>query len=98
AFTQIGGVARKHIARILADGTADPLFNPSLESTNASFLLRADGEIVLSKIVQDVEEQTVRQLSNLRAHEFAFETVIFDSSSVLWLRNGTLPELASCWF
>ena len=42
-FTMVGGVERECIARILADGTLDPDWNPGANSTVASLALSQDG-------------------------------------------------------
>jgi uncharacterized delta-60 repeat protein len=50
-FSAVGGVARYGIARLNADGTADPFFNPNNGfSSNASFsclAVQADGKILM---------------------------------------------------
>lgn len=46
-FDNIGGVARNHIARLNADGTLDPGFDPGTEGYIGCVTLQADGKILI---------------------------------------------------
>ena len=48
-FTTAGGLLRTNVARLNADGSGDPTFNPGLGLTNLNFLniaLQPDGELL----------------------------------------------------
>ena len=46
-FTQIGGVTRNRIARMLSNGTLDPGFNPDANDTPTGMAVQSDGAIIL---------------------------------------------------
>lgn len=50
AFTSVNGVARNRLARLNADGTLDPAFDPGTGANNAIWAAaaRSDGRIILS--------------------------------------------------
>ena len=47
AFTSVGGVPRNRLARLNADGTLDPSFNPDANSTVWSITLGPDGRAIV---------------------------------------------------
>lgn len=47
-FTAIGGVTRGRLARLNADGTLDPFFNPNVNGWVKSIAVQTDGKILLA--------------------------------------------------
>ncbi|HXJ61550.1 MAG TPA: immunoglobulin domain-containing protein [Verrucomicrobiae bacterium] len=84
-FGTLDGLPRTYIGRLNGDGTLDPTFTPGVTSGQVSSLaLQADGKILIGG-----------DLSTVRMNNTgpATQSLAFDSSTVIWLRGGTSPEV-----
>ena len=66
-FFTVGGTARNKIARLNADGTLDPGFNPDVNSTVWSTAVQADGKIVIGGDFFTVDGMTRNKIARLNA-------------------------------
>lgn len=64
AFTKVNGVDRARVARLRADGTLDPDFDPTTGANNdvLSLLVRSDGSLFLAGLFDQYQETTVEGL------------------------------------
>ena len=63
AFTQVNGAARKGLARILADGTVDPLWKPEIEEGAVVTMIHVGGSIFFGGYFQRVNGFTRTSLA-----------------------------------
>ena len=70
-FTTLGGQPRHHLARLNADGTLDPTFNPRAEGGNSPFVdslvVQADGKILVGGRFRTLGGQPRDSLGRLNA-------------------------------
>ncbi len=83
-FTAVNGLPRQQIARLNADGSLDPLFNPGAGSPPTCLAIQGDGKILMSAGVA---------ITRLNPTEETSETLSADSATVTWLRGGCSPEV-----
>jgi uncharacterized delta-60 repeat protein len=66
-FTSVLGQPRYHIARLNADDTLDPVFNPNLNGALMSIAVQADGKILLAGDFTTVRGVTRNRIARLTA-------------------------------
>ena len=66
-FTQIGGVARRHIARLNMDGTVDATFNPGAGANDSirAIAIQQDGNIVIGGLFTMVGNSALNHVGRL---------------------------------
>lgn len=99
-FTSLGGVARARLARLNADGTLDPTFDPGANGAVTALALQADGRLMLGGDFTNVSGLPRVGLARLAATAPATQTLgaTADRSTVIWSRAGTSGELAAVGF
>ncbi len=101
AFTNLAGATRTLIGRLNEDGTADPAFNPAASGGTYPFYgpymnciaVQADGKILLGGRFTTLAGQTRTNIGRLASTEVAVQNLVFDGSSITWLRDGIIPEV-----
>jgi uncharacterized delta-60 repeat protein len=58
AFTSLGGLSRKYLGRLNADGTIDAAFAPNFNGTNYSLVVQPDGRILVGGAFNMVDSQS----------------------------------------
>jgi len=66
-FSSVGGVPRNRIARLNADGTLDPTFNPNPNSVVHITLMRSDGMILIAGDFTKVGSTACNKIARLNA-------------------------------
>ncbi len=66
-FTSVGGTARNYIARLNADGSLDPGFNPNANDIVYSLAVQADGKILLGGMFTTVGGTARNYIARLNA-------------------------------
>ncbi len=64
-FTELGGQARKYLARLNTDGTLDNTFNPGADSGVSSLVAQPDGKLVVGGYFRVLAGQTRNYLGRL---------------------------------
>jgi hypothetical protein len=97
-FTSIGGQARNYIARLNADGTVDPGFNPDVSSYANSIAVQADGKILVGGAFDSIGGQDRNYIARLSSAEAALQELSAeDNTRIEWARTGAGPELYDVW-
>ncbi|MCX6854042.1 MAG: choice-of-anchor D domain-containing protein [Verrucomicrobia bacterium] len=65
AFTQVGGIARSYLARLMSDGTLDATFAPVMDNTVNSLVVQRDGKIVIGGNFSTVNAVTRSRIARL---------------------------------
>ncbi len=108
-FTMLGGggtgaVARWRIGRLNFDGSIDPTFNPGAESIVFALAVQVDGHILAGGTFDGLGAGTGATARNYVGRILNSDpalqsvTVTDGGNTVTWLRNGTMPEVASADF
>jgi uncharacterized delta-60 repeat protein len=92
-FTNISGTARSCVARLNADGSADPGFNPNANDGVRSIALQADGRVLIGGTFSTVGGTVCNNIARLLNTSATQTLSIPDSTRVQWLRSGTSPEV-----
>ncbi|MCX6878653.1 MAG: choice-of-anchor D domain-containing protein [Verrucomicrobia bacterium] len=66
-FSTVGGVARNNIARLNADGSLDPGFNPNANDSVGSLAVQADGKILMGGMFTTVGGVARNHIARLNA-------------------------------
>jgi uncharacterized delta-60 repeat protein len=93
AFTTLAGQSWSFLGRLYPDGTLDPTFNPGASSSVNSIAIQANGQILVGGGFFFLGGQLRNCLGRLNNSEPATGSLIYDGSSVTWLRGGTSPEV-----
>lgn len=95
-----GNVARKHLARLNADGTVDFNFDAEVDKSVDVLALQADGKILvggrfyaLGVAGGSVARSNIGRLTNIGAATQDL-AVSSDGTTITWERGGTSPELS----
>ncbi len=108
SFTTLGGggsgaTPRNFIGRLNVDGSLDP-FNPGAQSNVQGLAVQLDGNVLAVGTFQGLGAGTGttvrRYIGRLLNSDPALQSLTVDEggTSVTWLRNGTMPEIASAEF
>ncbi|MEP6918119.1 MAG: hypothetical protein ABJC89_20900, partial [Acidobacteriota bacterium] len=105
SFTMLGGggtgtTSRQHIARLNADGTLDPSFDPGANEQVTGLMLQADGKILVAGWFSTLggggsglaPRNHTGRLANTSAPVQSLE-VVAGGTAVRWSRGGPGPEL-----
>jgi hypothetical protein len=92
-FTTLGGQSRSRIGRLNTNGTVDTTFNPGADGAVWSLALQADGKILVGGAFTTLGGQSRSYLGRLGNTGTLQNDLLFDGTSVTWLRGGTAPEL-----
>ena len=92
-FSTVNGTTRRRIARLYANGTLDPSFNPDSLATVFGTLLQADGKVIIaggsgSTVNGETRQPLGRLLNDLSTQSLTVVSI----SRVEWLRGGASPE------
>lgn len=93
SFTRLAGQTLNRLGRLNADGSVDNTFNPGADDQVSSLLLQSDGGILVGgqfKILGGQECNRIGRLNNTAA---ARQSLLFDGSTVTWLRDSTSTEV-----
>ena len=99
-----GSTARSHIARVNADGTLDPGFDPKASDIVRSVAVQADGKVLLCGGFTSLQPNGAASPSprNFFArlwNDPATRTLsASDATQVLWQRGGASPEVSQVTF
>src|SRR5688572_6277343 len=97
-FTTLGGQSRSNLARLNADGSVDPTFNPGADSFVLSLAEQADGKIIVGGYFRSLAGQPRRRIGRLHADgtlDASFEAETDDSpnstvDALLLQRDGKI--------
>ncbi|MFV1995107.1 MAG: hypothetical protein ACC661_06695, partial [Verrucomicrobiales bacterium] len=93
-FLAVNGVARANVARVFADGTLDPDFDPGADAPVKSVMLREDGGILLGGKFTEVGGVPRSGLALLPNNVAATNSAALTSATQLdWQLSGSAPEL-----
>jgi uncharacterized delta-60 repeat protein len=100
SFTRVGSgdAARSHIVRLSPDGTVDGTFNPGADNIVGCVAVQADGKLLVGGAFSGLGGLGSAYLGRLLNTDAASQDVIFDGSSINWLRAGAGPEISSAAF
>ena len=95
-FTQLGAppTLRNRIARLEADGSADPGFDPDVSDIVDDLAIQGDGRTLASgtfSTIGGVERAGIARLSSRQA---ALQSLDVNGKRVTWRRSGSSPELS----
>jgi uncharacterized delta-60 repeat protein len=93
SFTTLGGQTRTRIGRLNLDGTLDAEFNPGASSYVYSLALQADGKTLVGGNFTTLGGQARYYVGRLNATDPATQNLIYNGSTITWLRGGTSPEV-----
>ncbi|MSU25043.1 MAG: hypothetical protein EXS32_14645 [Opitutus sp.] len=93
-FTTVAGTAISRLARLNANGTADPTFNPAPDGAVSALALQSDGRVVAGGSFTRVGGLVRNGLVRLTATAPAAQTLAATRTSVVLARAGTAPEIA----
>jgi uncharacterized delta-60 repeat protein len=95
-FGQLDGQTRHNLGRLNPDGTVDPSFDPQIADyapTVSSLVLQGDGKILVGgkfTTVGGLQRTNIARLNNTGP---ATQNLVFDGSTLTWMRGGTSPEV-----
>ncbi|MCX6550466.1 MAG: hypothetical protein NTY02_05570, partial [Acidobacteria bacterium] len=89
----LAGQVRNRIARLNADGTLDPGFNPGVDSWVYSLAVQANGQILAGGTFDVMGGQTRHSIARLDNTATASDILSYDGGAITWLRGGTGPEV-----
>lgn len=89
-----------NMGRLNPDGTVDFAFNPRLSYSGAvnSLALQADGKILVGGLFSILGAQNRVNIGRLDETEPASQSLTFESSTLVWMRGGTSPEVVRTSF
>jgi uncharacterized delta-60 repeat protein len=93
SFTMLGGQSRTNIGRLNPDGTLDPTYDPGANGSVFSLALQANGSLLAGGSFETLGGQSRTNLGRLNNTDPATQSLLFDGSSVTWLRGGSSPEV-----
>ncbi|MCB1126172.1 MAG: immunoglobulin domain-containing protein, partial [Verrucomicrobiae bacterium] len=97
SFTELGGQRRKNLARLNADGSIDPDFDPGAEGGNYpgvyALALQEDGRILVGGDFLSLGGEARYYIGRLTNTDPATHELTYDGSTVSWFRGGTSPEV-----
>lgn len=99
-FTSIGGAARNRIARLNSDGGVDSSFDPNADGAVNAIAIQPDGKTLLGgafNLVGGLPRVRVARLANTSPAQQAI-AVTLNGSTVMWVRGGSSPEIATATF
>ncbi|HEY0548906.1 MAG TPA: choice-of-anchor D domain-containing protein, partial [Verrucomicrobiae bacterium] len=97
-FTQMVGQPRARIARLNADGSLDPLFNPGANQEVLAVTLQADGKILVGGQFTNISGTAHTRLARLNNDPAPQSLTVPGPNRVEWLRGGASPEAVSVTF
>ncbi|MCW5553464.1 MAG: immunoglobulin domain-containing protein [Verrucomicrobiae bacterium] len=92
-FTNLVGQARNYIGRLNGDGSLDDSFNVFASSNVVSLAIQTDGKILAGGSFTNVAGQARNRLARLNNTGAATQSVVYDATTVTWLRGGTSPDV-----
>ncbi|HEX2854348.1 MAG TPA: delta-60 repeat domain-containing protein [Opitutaceae bacterium] len=101
SFTTIAGVARNRLARLNADGSVDASFDPNANESVSAIALQSDGKPVVGGAFSQIGGLPRVRVARLASTSAALQSIVTtgtSSPSILWVRGGTSPEVASTTF
>lgn len=97
-FTLVNGTTQNYFARLNSDGTLDSTYAASAGSTVYSTAIQPDGRVLVggnfTTLYDSKSGYTRIGLGRLSNTEPGAHNLVFDGSTITWLRGGTSPELA----
>jgi uncharacterized delta-60 repeat protein len=97
-FTSLGGTNLSYLGRLNADGSLDPSFKPAPNSFVNAVALQSDGKILVGGAFTTMAGQVRSRVARLANTTPATSSVVFDGSTLTWLRGGTGPEFMATGF
>ena len=98
-FLSVGGVTRNRAARLNADGTLDPSFNPNLDDTANAASIQADGKILIGGMFGNVGSIARANLARFENSLPTQQLTLTNSNTrIQWLRGGSAPEASRVRF
>jgi uncharacterized delta-60 repeat protein len=93
SFTMLGRQSCSRIGRLNADGTLDSGFAPEPNNGVLCLEVQSDGKILVGGWFSTLAGQPRSCLGRLNTSEPATQNLVFDGSTLTWLRGGTSPEV-----
>jgi uncharacterized delta-60 repeat protein len=93
SFTSLAGRSCNYLGRLNIDGSMDLGFNPNPDATVYSLTLQPNGKTLVGGTFKLLNGKARSYLGRLNATDPATENLSFNSSTITWLRSGTLPEV-----
>ena len=90
-FTSVAGTARLGFARLFSGGGVDAI-NADVTGTVNLVMLREDGKIIIGGDISQVSGTQVNSIAKLANDAISQTLEPTGSTSIEWLRGGTLPE------
>jgi len=97
-FTRLAGMPRSHLGRLNADGTLDPRFNPEANRFVNTLTLQPDGRILLGGGFSELAGEPYSGIARLLNPDPALQELVYNGSTVTWLRSGSTPEVWNVHF
>jgi uncharacterized delta-60 repeat protein len=92
-FTTLGGQTRNYVGRLNADGVVDAGFDPGADGWVYSLAVQADGKILVGGSFSTLRGQPRLRIGRLYNSAPATQSLMYDGSTITWLRGGTSPEV-----
>jgi uncharacterized delta-60 repeat protein len=93
SFSTLGGYPRANLARLNADGSLDPTFNPAANGSVTSLMIQPDGGVLVGGYFTTLGGQTRAGLARLNSTDTANQPLKVEGSKITWLRSNTCPEV-----
>lgn len=97
-FTQVGGETRSQLARLNADGSVDPGFNPGPNLLAYGVAIQPDGKLVVVGDFTQIAGQPRTRVARLNLPEPATQSLGYDGATLTWQRGGSSPEVGRVAF
>jgi uncharacterized delta-60 repeat protein len=97
-FATLGGESRSNIARLNADGSIDPSFNPGADGGVLSLVLQADGKILSGGQFTTLGGQSRSYIARLHNNPATQTLAVTGTSQIDWTRGGSAPEVEQVTF
>ena len=97
-FDSLDGIARHGIARLAADGTLDPDFDPNVIPIVKSVAVQADGKVLIGGFFSRVGASGREKFARLMSDSAKQRLTVADNTQVLWTRSSSSPEVSQVTF
>jgi uncharacterized delta-60 repeat protein len=101
SFTALSGGSSESLARFHLDGTRDTTFNPRITTDNyriATATLQQDGKILMGGEFSRLGGELRSRIGRLHNTGPASQFLTYGGSSIIWVREGTAPEIIRSTF
>lgn len=93
-FENLGGQPRRNFGRLNPDGSLDGGFNLNARGSSVNSLaLQSDGKILVGGVLGPLGGQLRSAIGRVNASAPATQSLVYDGSTINWLRGGTGAEV-----